>query len=209
VRIKEVIVVEGYHDKQAIDAAVEADCLISNGSEVSETFLKQVERAAKERGVIIFTDPDAAGERIRRIVSRRVPGCKHAFLPRHEATAADGDLGIENATPEAIRRALESVRTEWSGSEPEFSWIEMTEYGLTAHPEAAKRRMLLGEKLGIGYGNAKTFWKKLNMLGISRAEFEAAYAEIEPGYRPDEEESTYGEQAIGQSFGHARDREPL
>jgi ribonuclease M5 len=177
-RIKEVIVVEGYHDKQAIDAAVEADCLLSNGSEVSETFLKQVERAAKERGIIIFTDPDAAGERIRRIVSRRVPGCKHAFLPRHEAMAKDGDLGIENAKPEAIRRALEAVRTEWTGSEPEFSWEEIVEYGLTAHPRAAERRQNLGERLGIGYGNAKTFWKKLNMLGVSRAEFEATLAEV-------------------------------
>lgn len=181
-KIKEVIVVEGYHDKQAIDAAVQADCLISNGSAVSETFLKQVERAARERGVIVFTDPDSPGERIRRIVSRRVPGCKHAFLPRHEARAADGDLGIENASPDSIRRALESVRTEWTGQEPEFSWQEMTEYGLTAHPKAADRRHDLGEKLGIGYGNAKTFWKKLNMLGISRDEFEAAYRELEPGY---------------------------
>lgn len=184
-KIKEVIVVEGYHDKQAIDAAVEADCLLSNGSEVSESFLKQVERAAKERGVIIFTDPDSAGERIRRLVSRRVPGCKHAFLSREEARAKDGDLGIENANADSIRRALESVRTEWTGSEPEFSWVEIIEYGLTAHPAAAQRRMAIGERLGIGYGNAKTFWKKLNMLGVSRAEFERVYAEIEPDYVPE------------------------
>lgn len=182
IRIKEVIVVEGYHDQQAIDRAVVADCLQSNGSAVSETFLKQVERAARERGVIIFTDPDGAGERIRRIVSRRVPGCKHAFLPRHEAIA-NGDLGIENATPDSIIRALEAVRTEWTGGEPEFEWREMIEYGLTVHPRAAERRMLLGEGLGIGYGNAKSFWKKLNMLGISREEFEAEYERIEPGFR--------------------------
>jgi ribonuclease M5 len=181
-RIKEVIVVEGYHDKQAVDAAVSADCLISGGSAVSETFLHQVERAAKERGVIIFTDPDHAGERIRRIVSRRVPGCKHAFLPRHEAME-NGDIGIENAKPDAIRRALESVRTEWSGMEPEFSWQEMTEYGLTAHPKAAARRQYIGERLGIGYGNAKSFWKKLNMLGVSREEFERVYQEIEPDFQ--------------------------
>ncbi|MFD2170718.1 ribonuclease M5 [Tumebacillus lipolyticus] len=181
-RIKEVIVVEGYHDKQAIDAAVIADCLISGGSAVNETFLRQVERAARDRGVILFTDPDHAGERIRRIVARRVPGCKHAFLPRHEAMAG-GDIGIENAKPDAIRRALESVRTDWAGEEPEFSWAEMTEYGLTAHPRAATRRQHLGEKLGIGYGNAKALWKKLNMLGVSREEFERVYQEIEPQFQ--------------------------
>jgi ribonuclease M5 len=161
---------------------VEADCLLSNGSAVSETFLKQVERAARERGVIVFTDPDGPGERIRRLVSRRVPGCKHAFVPRHEAVA-NGDLGIENAKPEAIRRALEVVRTEWEGQEPEFSWQEMIEYGLTAHPMASERRSVLGERLGIGYGNAKAFWKKLNMLGVSRDEFETVYEQIEPGFR--------------------------
>jgi ribonuclease M5 len=182
-KIKEVIVVEGYHDKQAIDAAVEADCLLSNGSAVSETFLKQVERAAKERGVIVFTDPDRPGERIRRLVARRVPGCKHAFLPKHEALA-NGDLGIENAKPESIRRALESVRTDWSGSEPEFSWQEMVEYGLTAHSDASRRREVLGEKLGIGYGNAKAMWKKLNMLGVSREEFEACFTEIKEESTP-------------------------
>jgi ribonuclease M5 len=185
-KIKEVIVVEGYHDQQAIENAVDADCLLSNGSAVSETFLRQVERAAKERGVIVFTDPDSAGERIRRLVSRRVPGCKHAFLSREEARAADGDLGIENAKPDSIRRALESVRTEWTGQEPEFEWGEMVAYGLTAHPRAAKRRMHLGERLGIGYGNAKSFWKKLNMLGVSREEFETLYLEIEPGYAQQE-----------------------
>ncbi|WP_322348595.1 ribonuclease M5 [Tumebacillus algifaecis] len=189
-RIKEVIVVEGYHDKQAIDAAVTADCLISGGSAVNESFLRQVERAAKERGVIIFTDPDYAGERIRRIVSRRAPGCKHAFLPREEATARDGDIGIENATAESIRRALDSVRTDWTGVEPEFSWSEMTEYGLTAHPRAAERRQYIGDKLGIGYGNAKTLWKKLNMLGVSRTEFEQVYQEIEPQFQLQGGEST-------------------
>jgi len=186
-QIREVIIVEGYHDKVAVDRAVTADCLISNGSEVSETFLKQVERAAVERGVIVFTDPDQAGERIRRLVARRVPGCKHAFLTRAAATnQSDGDVGIENATPAAIRQALEGVRTEWAGQEPEFSWAEMTAYGLTAHPRAFDRRHALGEKLGIGYGNAKSFWKKLNMLGVSRAEFEQAYREIEPGVDAEE-----------------------
>jgi ribonuclease M5 len=182
VKVKEVIVVEGYHDQQAIQRAVEADCLLSNGSAVSEAFLRQVERAAKERGVIIFTDPDTPGERIRRIVSRRVPGCKHAFLPRHEARAADGDLGIENASPESIRKALESVRTEWEGAEPEFAWAEMVEYGLTAHPQAMERRQYIGERLGIGYGNAKSFWKKLNMLGVTRAEFAAVFREVAPEF---------------------------
>lgn len=177
-KIKEVIVVEGLHDKIAIERAVEADCLISGGSAVSEEFLEQVKRAQRERGVIIFTDPDYAGERIRKIVAKRVPGCKHAFLPREEASA-NGDIGIENASPGSIRRALEAVRTEWNGAAEEFSWLEMQEAGLVGQPESAALRGQLGKILGIGHGNAKTFWKKLNMLGVTRDEWKSAWKRID------------------------------
>jgi ribonuclease M5 len=174
--IREIIVVEGLHDKHAIERAVQAEVLISNGSAVSEEFLRAVERAQKTRGVIIFTDPDYAGERIRRIVSRRVPGCKHAFLPREQAFK-NGDLGVENASPEAIRQALESVRSEWDGIREEFSWNEMLAYGINGRPYSGQLRQQVGERLGIGYANAKSFWKKLNMLGIGREEFEQALAD--------------------------------
>lgn len=172
-KIKEIIVVEGLHDKDAIDRSVTADCLISGGSAVSESFLKQVERAQRERGVIIFTDPDYPGERIRKIVANRVPGCKHAFLPKEEALV-NGDVGIENASPESIRRALESVRTEWAGAEEEFEWSEIIAAGLVGQPDSAERRDQLGRILRIGHANAKTFWKRLNMLGVTRTEWEAA-----------------------------------
>ena len=66
---------------------------------------------SKRRGVIIFTDPDFAGEKIRKKIVAEVPGCKHAFLPREEAKK-DGDIGIENASPESIIAALNKVRTE-------------------------------------------------------------------------------------------------
>lgn len=173
-KIKEIIVVEGLHDKDAIDRAVEADCLISGGSAVSESFLKQVERAQRERGVIILTDPDFPGERIRKIVAKRVPGCKHAFMPKEEAIL-NGDLGIENASPESIRRALESVRTEWEGTTEKFPWAEMIDRGLVGQPDSAYLRDQLGRMLNIGHGNAKTFWKRLNMLGVTREEWEAAW----------------------------------
>ena len=43
-------------------------------------------------------------ERIRKIVDQGVLG-KHAFIPEADATRK-GDIGVENASPEAIRRAL-------------------------------------------------------------------------------------------------------
>ena len=41
--------------------------------------------ANKKRGVIIFTDPDAPGEKIRSTINQHVKGCKNAFIDRKKA----------------------------------------------------------------------------------------------------------------------------
>ena len=55
----------------------------------------------------------------------------------------------------------------------EFDEADMAYYGLTGDGGARARRDLFGRKLGIGYGNAKAFLKRLNNYGISREELEA------------------------------------
>jgi ribonuclease M5 len=178
IMIKEVIVVEGRDDTVAIKRAVEADTIETGGSAIGEAVLKKIALAQERRGVIIFTDPDHAGERIRKIVAARVPGCKHAFLPEAEATKR-GDIGVENASPEAIRAALSRVRSEAPGVEAAITWEDLINAGLIVHPQAAARRKALGELLGIGYCNGKQLYKRLTVFRISREEFAAALAELE------------------------------
>lgn len=189
--IKEVIVVEGRDDTVAIKRAVEADTIETGGSAINETTLKKIALAMERRGVIIFTDPDHAGERIRKIVARRVPGCKHAFLTEADATKR-GDIGVENASPEAIRQALANIRTEAtpgaeiSGTASTITWSDLIDAGLIVHAEAAARRRILGEALGIGYCNGKQLFKRLAVFRISREEFMAALNNLEKewGDRP-------------------------
>ncbi|TYP67983.1 ribonuclease M5 [Paenibacillus methanolicus] len=179
--IKEIIVVEGKDDTVAIKRAVEAETIETGGSAIGEAVLKRVALAHERRGVIIFTDPDHAGERIRKIVAQRVPGCKHAFLPQEEALYK-GDIGVENAKPEAIRRALASVRTEaieGQSDEPQITWDELMRAGLLVHPAAADRRLRMGNLLGIGYANGKQFFKRCTMFRITREEFEQALAQMD------------------------------
>ena len=71
--IKEVLVVEGKMDVAAIGKAVEADCIITEGFNLKPRALKNIEEAAKKRGIIILTDPDSAGERIRKVLAKRFP----------------------------------------------------------------------------------------------------------------------------------------
>lgn len=168
--IKEVIVVEGKDDIAAVKKAVDAELIATSGFGLNDRIMDRIMRAAQRCGVIIFTDPDYAGERIRRTVSEKVPGCKHAFLPRKLAEK-NGDIGIENATPESIRDALAKVKTEVQGNRLEFDMNDLFLFGLTGTPEASAKRDMVGSELGIGYGNAKQFLNRLNKYGITREEF--------------------------------------
>ena len=174
--IKEVLVVEGKMDIVAIDKAVEADCIITGGFSLKPKTLDDIGKAYKKRGIIILTDPDCAGERIRKFLAKRFPEAKHAFVPKEDATAND-DIGIEQASPEAIRTALEKVRTlDWNPTN-EFTSADLIMNGLSGSNASSERRAVIGAKLGIGYANAKTFLTRLNHYGVTREEFEKAISE--------------------------------
>lgn len=171
--INEVIVVEGKRDVQAVRRAVDAECIATGGFTLDSKTIEQIRYAYIKRGIIILTDPDSAGERIRKYLTERFPNAKHAFVPR-EAANANNDIGIEQASPEAIRSALHKVRYLECKPAAEFSWADIIDAGLTGTPDASKRRAILGAELGIGYTNAKGFWQRLNNYGVTREEFDTA-----------------------------------
>ncbi|QJD85819.1 ribonuclease M5 [Cohnella herbarum] len=178
--IREMIVVEGKDDTTAVQRAVGADTIETGGSAIGEDVLKRIELAQSRRGVIVLTDPDAPGERIRKIVTERVPGCKHAFLTKDEARGRRG-IGVEHASDEAIRRALEGVRSPEgdSGELGEIEWSDLLDTGLIVHASSARRRERMGELLGIGYANGKQFYKRCLMFRITRVEFLTALEQLE------------------------------
>uniref|UniRef100_UPI0025D0C414 toprim domain-containing protein n=1 Tax=uncultured Limosilactobacillus sp. TaxID=2837629 RepID=UPI0025D0C414 len=79
-KIKEVIVVEGKDDTKQLAKAVVADTYETNGSALDENDLSRLADLQKKRGLIILTDPDYNGERLRKIISQRIPGVKQAFI---------------------------------------------------------------------------------------------------------------------------------
>ena len=110
--IKEIIVVEGKSDTVAVKRATGADTIETNGSAIDEKTLIRIQHAEETRGVIVFTDPDYPGRRIRAIIEERIPSVKHAFLEKKKTIAKNGKgLGIEHAKDEDIREAIRSVYT--------------------------------------------------------------------------------------------------
>lgn len=171
---------EGRDDMSAVLRAVEADVIPTHGYGISESVLARIRSAYEKRGIIILTDPDHAGKSIRNRLGREFPEAHHACLSKADAEK-EGDIGIENAAPEAIIRALEAAgRTVFAEPLPESerpSGKDLYELGLSSSEGAAVLREKVGGLLGIGGGNTRAFLKKLILAGISCKELEIAVRE--------------------------------
>ena len=175
--IREAIVVEGRDDTSAVRRAVSAETIETHGFGIRAETWERIETAYRTRGIIIFTDPDHAGNEIRRRIKERFPDAGEAFLSRTDAEK-DGDIGIENASPEAILQALQKIHFTVIEERKEFSYEDLVCGGLSGRPGSRKQREKLGKALGIGYGNAAAMIEKLNRCGITREEYYEALRTI-------------------------------
>ncbi|GIN64494.1 ribonuclease M5 [Robertmurraya siralis] len=179
-KIKEIIVVEGKDDTTAIKRAVDADTIETNGSAVTMETIAQIELAQKTRGVIIFTDPDYPGQKIRQTIALHVPECKHAFIAKEAALHKHGrGVGVEHASPEEIRRALKDAHHMMDDAKEIITKDDLMNAGLVGGPRAKARREKLGKLLKIGYTNGKQLHKRLQMFQITEAAFAAAIQVIQ------------------------------
>ena len=70
--IDEIIVVEGLNDLKAVKKALNAEVIVVSGFGINKKIIDVIRTAQARRGVILFFDPDFAGNKIRSIVSKRV-----------------------------------------------------------------------------------------------------------------------------------------
>ena len=175
--IKETIVVEGKDDIANVKRAVECEMIATNGLAFGKDLIDRLVEINARCGIIILTDPDYAGKKIREKIARAIPTAKHAYIDRKKAIKK-GDLGVENADPEVIIDALKRAKAEEISPREEFTMTDLVRNGLLIGDGAREKRAKLGDILGIGYYNSKGLLSKLNSFGISREEFERAVGSL-------------------------------
>ncbi|MBQ6623399.1 MAG: ribonuclease M5 [Mogibacterium sp.] len=183
-KLSRAVVVEGRDDVRAVGEACDALIIPTHGYGISKETWQIIEKAHKEKGLIILTDPDHAGSEIRRKLSEKLPDSVQAHIDRGDAT--DGtDIGVENAGPEiiaeAILKALELAgRISENGEEASSECIkyadmgDLNELGLAGAGGASEKRAKICKELGIGYCNASSLIKKLKGFGIDIDELKKA-----------------------------------
>ncbi|PMC80207.1 ribonuclease M5 [Aerococcus viridans] len=170
--IKQVIVVEGKSDTQRLKRLYHVTTIETNGSAVDQATLHEIKQAQELHGVIVFTDPDISGTKIRQAVVDAVPGVQHAFIERSEAKPHHkGSLGVEHASDLAIEKALANVyQLADSSASHDLTLIakkDLMALRLIGTPDAKDRRAYLSSQLHLGYVNGKQLAKRLALFQIS------------------------------------------
>ncbi len=168
---KEVIVVEGRSDTQRLQETFGPNIktIETNGSAVSRKLRPELERAAEQFGIIIFTDPDYQGERIRRLITEMIPNAKHAYLKPEQAQSKvkHASLGVEHASTDVIREALLNIASPMDDQEVEpIPQSVLIELGLIGGRDSKEKRQFVADEFKLGYVNGKQLRKKLSFYRI-------------------------------------------
>lgn len=164
-RIKEIIVVEGKNDTNVMQSYFDCDTIETGGDQVNAATIERIKKAKDKRGVIVFTDPDTPGEHIRRLINAAVPGCKNAFIKKEKAKTTK-KVGVEHASKEDLWDSLKHCVTFEEGKQS-LDWNDFIDLGLVGN---SQRRYAVCEGFYIGPCNAKTCFKRLNQMSVSKQE---------------------------------------
>lgn len=183
-KIEPVVVVEGRDDTANLKRFYDVETYETGGSSIDATDLERLKVLQATRGIIVFTDPDYQGERIRKIIMAAVPDAQHAFIERSEGVPASKtkghSLGVEHADFESLERAFAGISSVAATNPAELlTQADLIDFGLILRADSRRRREFLGMQLRIGYANGKQLLKRLNLFSVSRADVEAAMKNYE------------------------------
>ncbi len=117
ISVKEAIIVEGKYDKIKLSGFVDGLIFVADGFSVFNNKKDQqtIKTLAEKTGIVILTDSDSAGIKIRNFIKQLVPKeqVKHAYIPevlgkekRKTVAGKEGLLGVEGIDEVTITEAL-------------------------------------------------------------------------------------------------------
>ena len=180
-RVREVIVVEGRYDKNALSQVVDATILETKGFGIfkDKAMAAFLRRLAAERGLILLTDSDGAGFVIRSHLRGILPPeqVKHAYIPdihgkerRKRQPGKEGKLGVEGMPPAVLLQALERAGATFEDTEttkrsgPPITKADLMACGLAGSGSVARRGTLLKQLDLPEHLTANGLLEALNLL---------------------------------------------
>ncbi len=164
IKVSQAIIVEGRYDKIKLTSVLDALIIETEGFGIFNNKQKQalIRKLAAQRGLLILTDSDSAGFKIRSFIKGIVPEEQiiHAYIPdifgkekRKTEPSKEGKLGVEGVKPQIILDALQKagVFCEETEGTPkrEITKLDLYEDGLSGRENSDTLRKKLLKYLDL------------------------------------------------------------
>lgn len=167
IAIHQVVLVEGKYDAARLANLVEGTILTTDGFRVMKdrNLQQMLKQLAKTRGLLILTDSDAAGFKIRHFVTGMVGAAYvlQAYVPaipgkesRKAQPGKEGLLGVEGVSDAVILQSLQDAlqgatgesRSDEHDQQP-ITYTDLYEWGISGTANSAEKRRALLRRLGL------------------------------------------------------------
>lgn len=170
-KIDKLIIVEGKYDKIRLENIVDADVFAVNGFSVfNDPAVKSTLKSlSRDKGVIILTDSDTAGYKIRVYLTKLLCNADitNVFLPqihgkekRKASLSAEGYLGVEGIDNELILTKLKQYSSQ-STMRNEIDIAMLYDLGYVGRPGSKTKRNELLRFMGVQSNISNKFLLRL------------------------------------------------
>ena len=161
-KIDEAVIVEGKYDKIKLSSIIDTVIIVTNGFGIfkDREKLELIRYYAKATGIIILTDSDNAGRKIRGYLKSAVGGgnIRNVYIPdvfgkekRKDKPSAEGKLGVEGIEKELILEAFakSGITTSVCEKPHDISKLTLYELGLSGGTQSSALRKRLQRSLNL------------------------------------------------------------
>lgn len=162
IKINEAIIVEGKYDKSKLASLVDAVIIVTNGFGIfkDREKLELIRYYARKTGIIIMTDSDSAGQKIRGYIKGAVHDGRiiNVYIPdvfgkekRKEKPSAEGKLGVEGISSKQIAEAFEKagITSSERTFKSDITSLTLYELGLSGGENSRELRKSLQKSLDL------------------------------------------------------------
>lgn len=175
-KIEDIVIVEGRDDVTKLNQVIDATIIPLHGSVgLSKEKIEMIKQLSSNNNIILLTDPDFTGKRIREKINTHVKNnIVNLHVSRNSATK-DNNVGVENVNKEELYKIFLEYLENKSISVPKQTYTytvkDLLDNDLTGTTSSKKRREELGDLLKIGYFNSKSLLNVLNGMCVPYEEF--------------------------------------
>ncbi len=164
-KINGLLIVEGKDDEARIKSFFNCDVYITNGYDIDETDLNFLKAVSKKKPLLILTDPDEAGEKIRKTLESNLDNTQSVFVDVNECNK-NNKHGVAECSEKELRKCLEPYYVEYTENGDKITAQDLFELGLTGSVDSKEKRQVILDKYSIKNCNAKKLANLLNILEI-------------------------------------------